>query len=452
MNPLRPRLSPWLLALPWMALATGCPRPPPQPAELSVVFVVLDAAGARYFGCYGNELPVTPRIDSFARDATVFERAYAQGAWTLPSVGSFMTGRYPPMQEEDLRVVESETLARVLQREGIRTAAFSENPYVTRDFGLETGFDEFREYFPYEVLQSSGLRFGHLDSAVTIDEALAWVRQQRGERFFLYVHLLTPHAPYGPPAPFAGRFDPDYAGSVHGLPETLAAINEGKLAIDARDLTHLRLQYQENLAYADHETGRLLDGLEEQGVLDRALVIVAADHGEAFREHGEMQHNTTVYEEMVRVPLLVRLPSATPLPERFAGVVELRSIFPTVCEALGIASCPKSLAPSLLEHIRDTREGQGLARSWAHGKNGSFAALILERHKLIVRAHTLEPFALYDLESDPGETLDVSRSRPKLMRKARALLRDSHLEVFGGEDATVDPDTRKRLRALGYAE
>jgi arylsulfatase A-like enzyme len=437
-----------LLLLAWLA---GCGRPP-APGELSVVFVVLDAAGARYFGCYGNELPATPHIDAFAADATVFERAYAQAAWTLPSVGSFMTGQYPPMRSEDLRVVETQTLAHVLRTAGLRTAAFSENPYVTREFGLATGFDEFREYFPYELLRRSAQRFDRLDSTRTVDEALAWAREQRGERFFLYVHLLAPHAPYDPPPPFGGRFDRDYAGSVHGSPETLAAIDDGRLAIDARDLAHLRLQYQENLAYGDHQAGRLLDGLEDLGVLERALVIVAADHGEAFREHGAMQHNTTVYEEMVHVPLVVRLPMEPALPERFGGVVELRSIFPTVCQALGIAGCPPALAPSLLERIERASERPGLARSWARGRRGAFTALILERHKLIAAAHTYEPLAFYDLVRDPGETTDLRAAAPALVREARVWLRDPKLEFFVGGEATLDPATRERLEALGYAE
>jgi arylsulfatase A-like enzyme len=448
---MRPRLDSALFGLLLLAALAAC-APAPAPGELSVVFLVLDAAGARHFGSYGNERRATPRLDDFAEDATRFERAYAQAAWTLPSVGSFMTGRYPPMRSQDLRVVEPQTLAEVLRRAGLRTAAFSENPYVTRDFGLATGFEEFREYFPYRLLESASLRFERQDSERTVDEALAWVRERRGERFFLYVHLLAPHAPYDPPPPFAGRFDPDYRGSVHGSPATLAAIDEGRLAIDARDLLHLRLAYQENLAYADYQAGRLLGGLEEIGALGRALVIVAADHGEAFREHGAMQHNSTVYEEMVHVPLLLRLPGEVPLPERFAGVVELRSLFPTVCQALALAGCPAGLAPSLQERIRDARERPGLARTWARGRRGSFAALVLQRHKLIAAAHSDEPVALFDLVRDPGETTDLRAAEPERVREARIWLRDPNLQYFVGGEATLDAATRERLEALGYTE
>jgi arylsulfatase A-like enzyme len=459
---LRSPLRLLLLVLPLLALASACEREAPAaaharpaplpPSELNVVFVVLDAAAARYFGSYGNELPVTPAIDAFAKTATRFERAYAQAAWTLPSVGSIMTGRYPPMRSEDLRVVETETLARVLQREGLHTAAFSENPYVTREFGLATGFDEFHEYFPYEVLRRSADRFARRDSAHSVDEALAWLTQHQGERVFLYLHLLPPHAPYDAPPPFGGRFDPDYTGSLHGRPDTLARLNEEATPLDPRDLAHLRFEYQENLAYADHQAGRLLDGLAALGLLDRSLVIVAADHGEAFREHGVLLHNSTVYEEMIHVPLLLRVPSETRWPDRFDGVVELRAIFPTICEALDLSSCPAALAPSLFERMRTADERPGLARSWARGKQGTFAALILQQYKLIVQGHSTEPVALFDLASDPGETQDLRAAHPERVREGRIWLRDEALEFFVGEETPVAPDTRERLRALGYTE
>jgi arylsulfatase len=437
--------------VPLLAAALLACEPPAPVKDPSVVLLVLDAAGARYFGALGNELPATPRLDAFAEDAAVFERAYAQAAWTLPSVGSLMTGRYPPMRSQDLRVSETDTLAHVLQRAGLRTAAFSENPYVTREFGFATGFEEFREYFPYALLRRGELAYQRLDSARTVDDALGWVKARGRERFFLYVHLLAPHAPYDPPPPFGGRFDADYDGRVHGSAETLAAINDGRLAVGPRDLAHLRFEYQENLAYADHQAGRLLDGLEDLGVLDRALVIVAADHGEAFGEHGQLAHNTTVYEEMVHVPLFVRAPGA-PLPERFDGVVELRSIFPTVCEALGLAGCPAQLAPSLFEHVRTAPERPGVARTWARGKQGTFTALVLPRHKLIAQAHTFEPLAFYDLAADPRETQDLRAREPDRLREARIWLLDPNLHFFVASEADVDPATRERLEVLGYTE
>jgi arylsulfatase A-like enzyme len=438
-----------------LVLATCCVacRPTPKAEDLNVVFIILDAAGARHFGCYGNDRPTTPRIDAFARTATLFERAYSQAAWTLPSVGSFMTGRYPPATTQQTRISESETLATSLRRSQLHTAGFSENSFVTAQFGLAGGFEVFKEYFPHAEILRSPRQFQRRDSRRTVDDAISWLDEHRAERFFLYVHFLMPHAPYDPPPPFGGAFDKDYAGSVQGLPETLLEINEGTLAIDARDLEHLRLQYEENLAYADHQTGRLLDALATRGLVDRTLIIIAADHGEAFREHGEMLHNTSVYDEMIHVPLIMRLPPVyETFPSRYAGVVELRAIYPTICEVLHLETCPAKLTTSLLAHLHNTENRTGLARAWATGKDGARAALILQRHKLIADAQTFAPVALFDLEHDPGEVSNVAATNEAMINEAMPLLRNQDLDVFASEAVQIDAATRERLKALGYGE
>ena len=345
------------LALLAMLGHVGCTRGPAAPErvrvdDLSVVLVVLDAAGARYVGALGNPLPTSPNIDALARDGgTLFERAYAQSAWTLPSAASFLTGRYPPRRGQDRTIVEGETLPTLLHEAGFQTAAFSENPHVTAHFGFARGFDVFREYFP-ESLFHEDPRFYRVESARTTTDAVAWLEANQQGRFFLYVHLLAPHSPYQPPAPFGGRFDPDYTGPVDGVTDTLLRINEGTLAVSERDLEHLRLRYQENLAYGDHQMGRLLDALRRTGRFDRTIVIVAADHGEAFREHGWMLHTTTLYEEMIHVPLVIRFPPRIGrLPARWKGVVELRDMVPTLCDALQL-TCSVGAERSLLRLMR----------------------------------------------------------------------------------------------------
>src|SRR5262245_1010773 len=150
----RCRVRYWIALGLLLALAgNGCRRGPEPhasaaPDTLNVVFIILDAAGAKHFGCYGNDRPTTPRIDAFAQTATVFDRAYSQAAWTLPSVGSFMTGGYPPAKSLTLKLDESDTLAATLARNGLLTAAFSENPYVSEKLGLAVGFQTFKEYVP----------------------------------------------------------------------------------------------------------------------------------------------------------------------------------------------------------------------------------------------------------------------------------------------------------------
>jgi len=405
--------------------------------------VVLDAAGARHFGSYGNVRPTSPRMDALAKEGTRFERAHAQAPWTLPATASLLTGRYPPRDRQDTLRVTGETVATRLRAAGARTAAFSENPLVTSDFGFAEGFEVFREFFPRQLHELHPRDYPRVSSETTVDEAIAWLEAHRSEPLFLYVHLLPPHSPYPAPPPFGGRFDPDYAGDVQGLPETLMRINEGTLAITRRDLRHLRRQYQENLAYADHQVGRLLDALDRLALRERALVIVTADHGEAFREHGFMLHSTTLYEEMIHVPLIVRFPTHVgALPARWPGIVETREVAATVVRGFGLEA-----PPGLLETLRADRAG--VARSWTSEDRRSLGTLVTERYKVIVdrRRHRLE---LYDLTGDPRERSDLAATRRGLAVRLARELRRREANTFGWREEALRPETLQRLRALGY--
>ena len=433
-----------LLLLGGAVVSCGRERPADPPG---VLLVVLDAAGARHFGPYGVGRPVSPRLDALAREGTVFERAYAQASWTLPSTASLVTGRYPPRERQDRMRVDGETLATRLHAAGVATAAFSENPLVTADLGFTPGFDVFREYFPKHLLDAKPRDYPRVASQATVDDAVAWLGTNRERPFFLYVHLLAPHCPYPAPPPFGGRFDPGYTGDVQGVPDTLMRINEGTLAVTPRDLEHLRLQYQENAAYGDHQVGRLLDAVDALGLRRRTLVVVVGDHGEAFKEHGVLLHSTTLYDEMIHVPLVVRFPAGVgTLPARWPGVVEARQVYATMARALGLQA-----PPGLLGVLRGTVRRPEVARSWTGEGRRALAALTTTRYKLILdrRARRLE---LYDLASDPGETRDLSAThRPLAVRLARQLRR-AERNRFARRAAPLEPETVRRLRALGYVE
>ncbi len=435
-----------------LALCLGCGGRAESPP--SALWIVLDAARARAFSAYGNELPTTPRIDAFAADATVFERAYAQAVWTQPSAASYLTGRYPATIEAVTRVEPGQLLAATLREAGWRTAAFSENPYVTERFGFADGFELFREYFPYQRIRDTPHTFGRTDSTRTVDDAIEWIDRHAGEPFFAYVHLLPPHAPYGAPAPFGGRFDPDYAGSVDGTPDTLIRINRGEQRIAPRDLEHLRLQYLENLAFADHETGRLLEALRQRGLLDRTLVVISSDHGEAFREHGLLTHNYTVYEELVRVPLIVRFPpDGEPAPGRWEGVVELRDVHPTICDVLSVPACARR-ERSLRARLRAGAGGDdSTALTFSRQPSGELlTSLVWRNFKLVMDGERRRVKALFDLRLDPEERENVARANPGLTARLGERARAIAAERLTSRTPEVGADTRERLRALGYAE
>jgi arylsulfatase len=424
--------------------------PSNPPDESNVVFLVIDAASARHLSCYGGERMTTPNIDALAAEATLFERAYAQASWTWPSVASYMTGRYPPVRGDIAADFLDQPLAVLLHAAGLRTAAFSENPYIIRDFGMAKGFDVFQEYFPYKVLAENMTAYERIESTETVKDTDAWLDENSRDQFFLYVHLLPPHAPYDPPVPYSGRFDPDYRGAIQGRPDILKAIDDGEMQIDARDLAHLVAQYQENLLYADYQVGRLIDSLRSRGLLDKSLLIIASDHGEAFQEHGRMLHNSTVYEEMIHVPLIIRFPPGSAnLPPTRSDVVELTDLLPTILDFLQIPPPEGIHGASLLNRRGESEAAGGVARSWTSLMPTLYAGLTTSNRKLI---HNLSSgnTELYDLRHDPNERQDLSKQEQDLTRQLMALLQSMEPSASEAREKQMDEKTLRRLRSLGY--
>lgn len=432
---------------------------PPQEIsvrDLNVLFVIVDAAAARYFGVYGNRLGTSPNVDALAREGTVFERAYAQAPQTSRSTASFLTGKYPPPPRvTDWHVLlENKTIASILTEHGFRTAAFSENPFVVGKFGFDIGFEVFRERFPLQRFLEGPDSYQRPDSEATVEEVIRWMRERPEERFFAYVHLLPPHSPYDPPEPFAGRLDSEYAGTVHGSVNTLAKLAGFQQAITLRDLEHLRLEYQENLAFADHLVGRLVEGLEGRGLLERTIVIVASDHGEAFREHGMLLHGTALYEEQIHVPLVIRFPARFgTLPKRWPGVTELRQLVPTLLDALKIShpAEEQSLMPLLREPGRPSTD---IARSSCKSflKGPPLFAVVTDSHKLIVGPDRQKKTELYDLGVDPGETVNLAPLKPELVEELLMLLDTSSFESLPVRNVEISEEKRRQLEALGYLD
>jgi arylsulfatase A-like enzyme len=451
-----PRLVPLLGLLCALLTANpGCdhagdgPRVDVDSADLNAVVLVIDAAGARHFGAYGSPIPASAEVDALAADAILFERAYSQAPWTLPSTASLLTGRYPPVGPA--QAIHSETLAEILLAAGFRTAGFSENPYVSAPFGFDRGFEVFHSALGPAAALAAGGNHVRVDSAATVDRVLAWLDGAIRDRFFLYVHLLPPHAPYDPPAPFADRYDPEYQGVIHGQPKVLERIDRGNQAIDARDLDHLRREYAANLAFADHQLGRILDHLAERALLERTIVVVTSDHGEAFREHGRMLHNTTLYDEMIHVPLVVRFPARFDLDVgRVSGVVELRQLAPTLLDSLDVVpDAPGSLLPALR---RGRPDPDAVARARIANRDGLWvSAVTSDSHKLIVQ-HRPVSAELYAIQEDPGERHDLASESPKALAALRARLDIDPADTYSVRPAEVDLETRNQLRALGYTE
>jgi len=425
-------------------------RDPASPP--SFVVLVLDGASAERMGLYGGEGEVTPFLDALGRESVVFDAAVSQAVYTIASIGSLLTGQYPERHQSvsfaDRLRNDAVTLPGILSGAGYYTAAFPGNAVVSKTFGLDRGYQEF---FP--VWEGEGYT-GHGDSVVSAFKV--WLEGRPEEPFFAYVHLREPHFPYNPPPPFDTRFGPDspYPG---GIRDTFLVEDLNRKAASGEPpskevLARVRGLYLGNLAYADSLVGEVL------GMLDPStIVVVTADHGEALFEHGFLGHNTQLYEESIRIPLLIRAPGFA--PRRVSDLVELIDLTPTILELAGLSRAPeasgfqgRSLVPALAGRSLPKRK-LALSRTlWTKPRY----SVRSERFKLIWDSRT-GASELYDLESDPEEQTTLeSRVREGYLREELFLWYREQERLKAREplpdDAILSEDDRLRLESLNYLE
>ncbi|HKD11933.1 MAG TPA: sulfatase-like hydrolase/transferase [Thermoanaerobaculia bacterium] len=385
--------------------ATTRKAPPGRP---DVVLVTIDTLRADAVGFMGNRRVETPELDRVAREGAVFEQAHASNVITLPSHTNILTGRYP--FEHGVRDnsgfalgKEPPTMATLLHDSGYATGAFIAAFPLDSRFGLDRGFDVYDQRYPPSASPYDFVMQERPGTEV-VASALTWFSSQTGKPRFLWVHLYEPHAPYRPPPPFAARFaDDPYLGEVSAADAALAP---------------------------------LFGALRR----DNALVVVTGDHGEARGGHGELTHGLFAYEETLHVPLLVWSPGRI-APQRTRRLARHVDILPTVLSLAGLAA-PKELpGRSLLgpEH-EETDYFESLSASFNRGwapLTGTFDG----RYKYI----DLPIPELYDLTSDPAETVNLFSQQPEIAARLKRLLPRP-----GSAAPKQDSETARRLLALGY--
>ena len=326
------------------------------PAAPNVLLLVLDTVRAISLSLYGYERETTPQLTRWSARGVVFTRAYSTAPWTLPSHASMMTGRWMHEMSADWMVPldrRDPTLAEVLGRRGYRTGGFVANTdYCSAEVGLDRGFGRYEDYTlePGQILRSSSLwraaaritpirrLIGNYDNlgrrtAPEISGAfLRWLDRDPDRPFFGFLNYYDAHRPYFPPGEWPNRFrtpgvelNPRYRREDGAEPDPPRDRIQG--AIDA---------YDNAIGYLDSEIGKLLDQLEQRGILERTIVIITSDHGEEFFEHGLWDHGNSLYHPSVHVPLLVIAPGLAPAGVRVAEPVSIRALPATVVDLLGV--------------------------------------------------------------------------------------------------------------------
>ena len=417
----------------------------------NILLYVIDTLRADHLGVYGYPRPVSPQIDAFAAEATVFDDAVAQSSWTRASMASIFTSLWPLQhatnRRGDVLAPEAVTLAELLREAGYETVAFAKNQNVFPTFGFSQGFEDFN------AMWAKGK--SHKINA----KVEKWLQTYDGDRpFFLYLHAVDPHVPYGPPEGFKYQFakksNDDLTLSRPPGPKIWKKLESKQ---QERILGHLLDLYDGEIAYNDSTFGQLLEILQESSVYEETLIILLSDHGEEFQDHGNWQHGRNLFVENLHVPLIVRF------PDRGHGVrvkrrVQHIDLFPTLLDYLDL-DVPEFLeGSSFLSWVTDPQslveEDSRPAYSFLY-LDGLPNVSVIEGEWKLVQNLSQGEIAwtnLFNRTEDPGETRNRALERPILASYLATLIakrRGEESRLTAGE-AVLDERMEEALKALGY--
>lgn len=425
-----------LAALAACTVLGACARRP-SPVPRLVLLIIIDTLRADRLGCYGYAAIETPVLDRIAREGLLYESATTAVPLTLPSVATLLTGAYPLQHgirdNGPFALAESwETLPERFRDAGYATAAFVSADVLSRDHGLTQGFDHYDDDLSasYEVYDPQLAPFRDSRQGLerradaTVDRVLAWAAERPGERLLLCVHLFDPHLPRDPVPELRERYP--------GRP------------------------YDGEIAFTDREIGRLQEGLRRHWRPSETLTLVVADHGEGLQDHEEEFHGYLLFEETMRVPLLLSGPGL-PKGERRTEPVRTIDVAPTLCALAGLPPLPASRGlplPGAVPAAPEERVAylETFRPRWEQ-RWGELRGLRAGRWKLVRGPHD----ELYDLARDPGERRDLARLEPQRADSlARCMEAEALLALAAGsapaEALTLSGAQQERLRSLGYLE
>jgi arylsulfatase A-like enzyme len=418
-----------------------------------VVLITIDTLRADRLGLYGYEdRPTSPQLDAWSEDAIVFERAFTQAPWTVPALGSLMTGFYPAEIGAYTNRAHIDpdfvTLAQLFRQDGFRTATFNTHYLLLSTYGgFRRGFEEIVPTVDAPADDSvHKVPFSRAEPAL-----MAWLERHAAEPFFVWIHDMSPH-------------EPSTEGNIY-------------LADPSWGRGGKYRQYDPEIRWMDDLVGRIFTRLKSLGIWEQLLIVFTADHGEAFLEHDLRGHQDVMYDEVLRIPLIVRYPGMGP-PQRIAEPVELLDLYRTIGELAGLevphAVRGESLVP-LMDGKAEHRTRPFLFHSRYHFERGEHQLAVRDvEWKLIVKTPSSQrnderpewglftpgtTFELYHIARDPGEAENVINEYGDVaLRLEQALWawrQRTAAQVHVGPKRApqeLDAATQEALRALGYAE
>ncbi|MGH7822386.1 MAG: sulfatase [Candidatus Binatia bacterium] len=466
----------WIVALSTTGLALGACQPATPP---NVVVISIDSLRADHVGAYGYARPTTPVIDRFAAEGVVFEHAFSTTSWTLPAHVALFTGMDDLSHTvvHDLHAFPKEVpvLTDALREEGYFTIGYFSGPYLNPGFGFDRGFDEYHDCTSYgraakEPGRQNRLRDGELAAShrdvtnpIVLDEVTRRIGRGLPQPFFLFIHLWDVHFDYVPPERYWRLFDPGYDGDFTGRNFALSGDFHAKMRY--RDFRHAVALYDGEIRYTDDTIGTIVEEMRERGLLANTVVVILSDHGDEFLEHGGKGHRRTLFDEVVRIPLILWYPGRLE-PMRRRDLASIADVAPTVLDLVGLPA--GRLGATGRSLLNDAGPPRSLLLELEVPQYGVRQVALRSRDGKLIHHHASlfkrERWEGYDLLADPAELAPLGEGEPAFaavggmleeLRVAEGAARERGERIAAASPVAtprVDAGTMDQLKALGYVQ
>lgn len=464
-----------------LGACSGAPKADPDDRP-NILLVSIDSLRADHLGSDGYSEATSPALDALADHGVRFSQAISTTSWTLPAHSALFTGL--PDSAHGVTTPharlprEIPTLAGRLTDAGYETVGFFSGPFLHPFFGLDRGFGRYVDCRPLEDRLEEGSRdatdatgerpvvpesHDDVTNPIVLWNVMHEARELGDRPFFVFLHLWDVHYDLLPPPPYDTLFDPTYEGEFDG---SRFHQKDGHVGATERDLENVLALYDGEIRYTDDTLRLLFDHFEARGLLENTWVVVTADHGEEYFDHGGKGHRSTLFQEVLRVPLLFwhgggGLEHHGALPRTVETPVSLIDVAPTLLDLAGLEPLPDAFGRSLVPALegRALRPRPLLAELTAPPLVPDLAAVILGHEKLLVD-HATGRSRYYDLRTDPGEKAPIPSDESPRAAELRRMLDDlrtasrARRQAFGAASSTepLDPAIEARLRALGYLD
>ena len=459
--------------------------------DCNVILISVDTLRADHLGCYGYERDTSPNIDSLADHSLLFENAFSQSSRTTPSHMTMFTSLYPSVHSlgppepnitdilnpertiVDARCLSQsiKTLPEILKENGYETAGFTGGGNVAPYLGFGRGFGEYNVYYTL------------FDNDLILNETLSWIEENKKDKFFLFFHTYKVHSPYISPEPYFTMFDTNYSGKIlNSLDEIKGIINFSgsvngnnsewvRLSIgignafwnsinksSESDIEHIVSTYDGSIRYVDNVIGSIIHTINELGIRNKTLIILTADHGEEFAEHGGLGH-VELYDEIIHVPLIISIPDQK--PKRFGDDVMSIDIMPTILGILGTNANITMQGTSIISTPLGKAEKKNNVVFSEISLGGERKSVRSNGWKYYFSSSNQDNEMLFNLAEDPKELINLKHERPHVIYFLKEMLNKwseqnsilkEHMVADKNTKVLINNETLEKLIALGYVD